>query len=86
MDAFHSVVLQCLIAAAILAVLFILYRAQNKTSAAWIQKTALLIKWFFALICVAFFLGFILPLVIEEGLMWLAPENSTATPRSITFP
>ena len=32
-------------------------------------------KVFFTVICFAFFVSVVLPLVIEESLMWLAPES-----------
>lgn len=79
MDTFQSWVLPWLVVAAILAVLFIVYRAQDKTSAVWVQKAAfrirLLGKWFFVLICFAFFFSVIVPLAVQEGAMWLAPES-----------
>ena len=56
---------------------------QNKPSAAWVRKTAIRIrvlgKIVFIVICFAFFVSVVLPLVIkesiEESLMWLAPES-----------
>ncbi len=79
MVTFQNMVLPWLILAAILAMLFILYLGQNKTAPVWIQKTAfrirLLGKWLVYLFCFIFFVGVLLPLAVQEGAMWLAPES-----------
>ena len=72
-------VLPWLIVAAVLAAGIILYIGQHKTAPAWIQKTAfrirLLGKWLLYLFCFIILLVVILPLVVQEGAMWLAPES-----------
>jgi hypothetical protein len=79
MDAFQYEVLPWLILSGVIAVLVVIYWGNSNTAPARIQRTAfrirLLSKWVLYLFGLVLFFAVILPLVIEEGLMWLAPES-----------
>jgi len=90
MDTFGYVILPFLIMLAVIAVAIILYVGQYKTAPVWIQKTAFRInllgklshvlgKWslyLLVLLGIIFLMSLILPDLLDETPIWLAPEST----------
>ena len=80
MDTWQDWVLPSFSVLVVLTVLVIIYLAQNKTSPTWIHQTAFVFRKIFkALIyfgILMFVLFAVLPYVIQEGAVWLAPGST----------
>ena len=84
MQAFQNAVLSkpivVVLLGVLLGILVVLFIDLNyKTAAPWIHRTGFLIRrtfdWLFSVIFASIFLFMVLPYVVEEGAMWLAPES-----------
>lgn len=83
MEIFYSQVLPPLIVVGIIILLTAVYVGQRKTAPAWLQRTAfrirLLGKWLSYIVGGLFVLAslaLVLPLIIQEGAMWLFPQST----------
>jgi hypothetical protein len=80
MDTLLNVVLPLSVVSAVIAVLVILHRDQSKTAPAWIHRTAFRIrfalKWLLYAGLLIYFLVVVLPLTVQDGSTWLAPEST----------